>query len=87
MAVAATSNRAVAAGGAARKQRRRYRPFVLWLVPILGLLFIFSVLPIFASFYLSFFDYEMLQPLKWQGLGNYIYALTHDAVLDRKSVV
>lgn len=65
---------------AAGKKRRRFHPIVLWLVPILGLLFVFSVLPIFGSFFLSFFQYEMLQPLKFVGLGNYIYAFTRDAV-------
>lgn len=62
---------------------RRFQPFVLWLVPILGLLFVFSVLPIFGSFFLSFFDYEMLQPLKFVGLGNFIYAFTQDTVFPR----
>jgi multiple sugar transport system permease protein len=38
------------------------------------------VFPIFGSFFLSFFDYEMLQPLKFVGLGNYSYAFTGDSV-------
>ncbi len=80
MAAAATAGRAQAARTTSGKARRRFRPLVLWLVPILGLLFVFNVYPIFASFYYSFFDYEMLQPLKWQGLGNYIYAFTKDPV-------
>jgi len=62
---------------------RRFQPFVLWLAPILGLLFVFSVLPIFGSFFLSFFDYEMLQPLKFVGLGNFIYAFTQDTVFPK----
>jgi multiple sugar transport system permease protein len=65
---------------AAGKKRRKFHPIVLWLVPILGLLFVFSVLPILGSFFLSFFQYEMLQPLKFVGLGNYIYAFTKDEV-------
>ena len=69
-----------------RKQRGQFRPIILWLVPILGLLFAFSVFPIFGSFFLSFFDYEMLQPLKFVGLENYSYALTHDPVF-RATVV
>jgi len=79
MAVA-TSAGTAATAGAGRKGSKRFRPIVLWLIPILGLLFAFNVFPIFASFYYSFFDYEMLQPLKWQGLGNYIYAFTKDPV-------
>ncbi len=62
------------------KKRRRFRPIVLWLVPILGLLFVFGIFPIFGSFFLSFFDYEMLQPLKFVGLDNYRYAFTDDPV-------
>jgi multiple sugar transport system permease protein len=53
---------------------------VLWLVPIIGLLLIFSVFPIFGSFFLSLFDYEMLQPLKFIGINNFIYAFTQDSV-------
>jgi multiple sugar transport system permease protein len=68
------------------KKHRRFQPFVLWLVPILGLLMIFSVFPILASFYLSLFDFEMLQPLKFVGLNNFIYAFTRDFVF-HKTVV
>mgnify|MGYP000053029883 CR=1 FL=1 len=75
-----------AAGRRQARSRRRFRPIVLWLVPILGLLLVFSVLPIFASFYLSFHDYEMLQPIKFVGLDNYVYALTKDTVF-RKTVI
>lgn len=46
----------------------------------MGLLFVFSVFPIFGSFFLSLFDYEMLQPLKFVGLKNFIYAFTQDPV-------
>lgn len=62
------------------RKRRHFRLILLWLVPIIGLLLTFSVFPILASFYLSFFDYEMLQPLKFVGLKNYIYAFTRDPV-------
>jgi len=68
------------------KKRQRFQPFVLWLVPILGLLMLFSVFPILASFYLSFFDFQMLQPLKFVGLNNFIYAITRDIVF-RQTVV
>jgi multiple sugar transport system permease protein len=80
MAIAATKGSARVATAVTRRGRRRFRPIVLWLVPILGLLFAFSVLPIFASFYLSFFKYEMLRPLEFVGLGNYMYAFTRDPV-------
>jgi ABC-type sugar transport system permease subunit len=76
----ATADAAIVARVAARQKRRHFQPILLWLVPILGLLFIFNIFPIFASLFYSFFDYEMLQPLKWAGLGNYTYAFTKDPV-------
>ncbi len=57
-----------------------FRPFVLWLVPIMGLIFLFNIAPIVASFYLSLFDYELLQPLKFVGFQNFTRALTEDAI-------
>lgn len=60
-----------------------FRPFVLWLAPILGLVFIFNVAPIVASFYLSLFDYEFLQPLKFVGAQNFVRALTEDTIFHR----
>src|SRR6266508_366528 len=60
------------------KRRKQVRPIVLWLVPIVGLLLFFAVVPIFASFYLSFFDYEILQRLQFVGVNNYLYAFTTD---------
>lgn len=61
-------------------QTARFRPFVLWLVPIFTLLFLFSIAPIFASFVLSFSDYRLNQPLHFTGLNNFIYAFTVDRV-------
>jgi ABC-type sugar transport system permease subunit len=75
-----TTDRARATAVIACKKRSQFRPIVLWLVPILGLLFIFGIFPIFGSFFLSFFDYEMLQPLKFIGLDNYRYAAADDPV-------
>jgi multiple sugar transport system permease protein len=78
MAAEATRESAQTLNLTMRKKRRRFRPIILWLVPILGLLFVFSVLPIFVSFYLSFFDYEILQPLEFVGVANYVYAFNQD---------
>jgi multiple sugar transport system permease protein len=63
---------------ATKRRRQRVRPFVFWLGPIMGLLLVFSVLPIFASFFLSFFNYEILQPKEFVGIQNYIYAFDTD---------
>ena len=60
------------------RKRRRVEPFVLWLVPILGLLFVFGILPILGSLYLSLYQYEALRLVKFVGLGNYSYAFSRD---------
>jgi len=65
---------------AAPHKRPPFKPFVLWLVPILGLIFIFSILPIFASLVLSLTDYRLNQPIHFAGLDNFIYAFTKDGV-------
>ena len=51
---------------------------VLWLTPALLLLGIFSYLPIFLEFLLSFFSADGFTPPRWVGLGNYLDAF-HDA--------
>ncbi|MCP4543216.1 MAG: sugar ABC transporter permease [Chloroflexi bacterium] len=61
-------------------RRKRSGPFVLWLVPILGLLFVFSLGPILASLVLSFYDYDFGQTPEPVGLANYVEAF-HDPVL------
>ncbi|MGD0003149.1 MAG: sugar ABC transporter permease [Anaerolineaceae bacterium] len=61
-------------------KKKSLNPFVLWLVPIIGLMLIFTVIPIFASFFLSFTDYELNQPLKFIGIQNFIYAFSQDQV-------
>jgi multiple sugar transport system permease protein len=62
------------------KKRERFRPFVLWLVPVFLFLFVFSIMPIFASIFLSFFQFRIGQPLKFIGLSNFIYAFAKDTV-------
>jgi ABC-type sugar transport system permease subunit len=64
-------------------RKKKFNPFVLWLVPILGLILVFSILPIFASFFLSFTDYRLNQPIHFVGLKNFIYAFTTDTVFPR----
>lgn len=76
---------ATALASAPDKPRKRapFNPFVLWLVPILGLIFIFSILPIFASLVLSLTNYRLNQPISFAGLDNYIYAFGKDTVFIR----
>jgi multiple sugar transport system permease protein len=61
-------------------KKKRFNPFVLWLIPIMGLILVFSVIPIFASFFLSFTDYRLNQPIKFIGIQNFIFAFSQDQV-------
>jgi len=70
----------------ARLKKKSFNPFVFWLVPIIGLLLIFTVIPIFASFFLSFTDYRLNQPIKFIGIQNFIYAFSQDEVFLRTVV-
>lgn len=55
------------------KQRHAW----IFLSPALILLFVFSILPIFWVFFLSFTDYNVFTPPEWVGLKNYS-KLIHD---------
>lgn len=74
---AAKSNKAASK---TTQERVYFRPFVLWLVPVFALILIFSIAPIFASFFLSFTDYRLNQPLHFTGISNFIYAFQKDGV-------
>ena len=65
-------------GARTGRRRQRVEPFVFWLVPILGLLFAFAILPILGSLYLSLYQFEALRLVKFVGLGNYSYAFSRD---------
>ncbi|WP_424766962.1 carbohydrate ABC transporter permease [Paenibacillus sp. sgz302251] len=45
--------------------------FLLLLPNLLGFL-AFTLIPVFASFFLSFTSWDMLTPVKWTGFSNYI---------------
>ena len=56
---------------------------LIYLSPyILGLM-AFTAIPFLASFYLSFTDYNLMQPPKWTGLENYIELFTSDRTFRR----
>lgn len=52
----------------------------LFLSPFLILLIIFVIAPVFISFGLSLFNYNMLQPPKWLGLDNFKLLFMDDDV-------
>ena len=63
--------------------RERFNPFVLWLVPIMGLILLFSVFPIIASLFLSLTNYRLNQPISFIGIENFVFAFTRDQVFIR----
>ena len=64
-------------GGLAR--RRQARAAWLFLAPSLIILGVFIVYPMTQALYLSFTDYDVLNPAKWVGLANYRELLGDDA--------
>lgn len=52
--------------------------FYLFMAPFVLLFFLFTVIPILASMFLSFFDYDMVSKPIWLGLDNYIRMFTSD---------
>ena len=52
--------------------------FYLFMVPFVALFLLFTVIPILASIFLSFFDYDMVSSPIWIGFDNYIRMFTSD---------
>ncbi|MEV4286769.1 sugar ABC transporter permease [Nonomuraea bangladeshensis] len=61
-----------------QRSRREARAAYLFLAPWFVGLLVITIGPIFASLYLSFTDYSLLQEAKWIGLDNYVRMFTED---------
>jgi multiple sugar transport system permease protein len=59
-------------------RRREARAGLLFVLPWLLSLLIFTTYPVLAAFYLSLTDYNVVQPPTWVGLQNYHTMLTAD---------
>jgi multiple sugar transport system permease protein len=59
-------------------RRREARTGLLFVLPWLLSLLIFTTCPVLAAFYLSFTEYNVVQPPRWVGLQNYRTMLTAD---------
>lgn len=57
---------------------RKMMPGYLFILPAILLISIFVFLPIIASLFLSFTQYNVLQPPKWVGLNNYYRLIFED---------
>ncbi len=56
------------------------RWFALFLLPFLIIFVLFTVIPIFSSVVLSFFDFDMIKKIEFAGLSNYIRLFLKDGV-------
>lgn len=61
-------------------KRQQYGVSIAFATPFLLLFFIFTVIPVISAFVISFFNYNMLQPMKFVGLQNYLTLLLDDDV-------
>src|SRR5690242_20408817 len=59
-------------------ERREARAGLLFVLPWLLSLLIFTAYPVLASLYFSFTDYSIVQTPKWIGLDNYTTMFTND---------
>jgi multiple sugar transport system permease protein len=71
---------AVRRQGASPLRRQETRAGLLFILPWLIALLVFTAYPVLATFYLSFTDYNILQPPSWIGLENYQAIFAEDPV-------
>lgn len=55
-----------------RSEKQEMRAGYLFVAPTLLIYFVFMVLPILVTLFLSFYSYDLLTPAKWIGLKNYM---------------
>ena len=65
---------------AIKREWKESKAGYLFLAPFMTLFLIFTVIPVFTSFGLSFTYYNMLQPPRWFGLNNFRVLLMEDEV-------
>jgi multiple sugar transport system permease protein len=63
---------------ASKRARHETVLFYICIAPFIIGLLLFDIIPLLASFVLSFTQWDVLSPPKFIGLQNYIYALTQD---------
>jgi multiple sugar transport system permease protein len=61
-----------------RLLRHEARMAYTFISPAMILFLIFTVVPVFFAFYLSFTNYDILSPTRWVGLANYERLLTDE---------
>lgn len=53
---------------------------VILLIPFAIFFFVFTILPVVTSIFLSFFSFDMINPIKFVGFDNYIRMVTSDEI-------
>jgi multiple sugar transport system permease protein len=81
MAISTISNPITKKRGLGLQRRREATAGLLFVVPWLISLIVFTAYPVLASFYYSFTQYAITQPPKWIGLDNYITLFTTDTAI------
>lgn len=59
----------------------KYKKYVtgyMFLIPFFLLFTLFVIIPVIWGFYISFNSYNIINPMKWAGLSNYINLFTND---------
>lgn len=59
---------------------RESAPYYVLIAPFLLMFILFTVLPILASLVLSFFNFDMIKTLQFNGLDNYVRLLINDEI-------
>ncbi len=52
-------------------ERKKVRAAYIFLTPVFSVFLVFILIPVFATFYLSFTQYSVFEPAKWVGFKNY----------------
>lgn len=59
---------------------KKYREDYLFILPYMAIFTVFTIIPVLASIFLSFTYFNILEPPRWIGLGNYFRLLLDDGV-------
>ena len=57
---------------------KRYKVGYFMIIPFMVLFFVFTIIPVAASLFVGFTDYNMLEVPNWVGLDNYITLFLDD---------
>jgi multiple sugar transport system permease protein len=75
---AVTQPRAARPGRVLNQQQRETLAAYIFMSPFLLNLLLLTSIPVLASFYFSFCDYDIINPAKWFGFRNYVNLFTDD---------